>query len=129
MADRPLILALDQGTTSSRAIVFDAAADIVAVARQAMRAAEAKGGRVVAVGIANQRETALVWERASGRPIYNAIVWQDRRTADHCRKLAHEGAEATIQARTGLLLDPYFSAAKVGWILDRVEGARGRAAM
>ncbi|MGC1303295.1 MAG: glycerol kinase GlpK [Caulobacteraceae bacterium] len=158
MAARPLILALDQGTTSSRAIVFDAAAGVVAVAqaefpqiypsegwvehdpemiwssqlavaRQAMRAAEARGGEVVAIGVANQRETALVWERATGQPIYNAIVWQDRRTAELCRRHAHEGAEALIQARTGLLLDPYFSAAKVGWILDRVDGARGRAEM
>ncbi len=158
MVDRPLILALDQGTTSSRAIVFDAEAGVVAtaqaefpqvypsegwvehdpeaiwssqlaVARQALKAAEAKGGQVVAIGLANQRETAVVWERATGRPIYNAIVWQDRRTAELCRGLARQGAEELVQARTGLLLDPYFSAAKVGWILDRVDGARGRAEM
>jgi glycerol kinase len=158
MADRPLILALDQGTTSSRAIVFDASAGIVAVAqaefpqvypsegwvehdpeaiwasqlavaRQAVQAAEAKGGKVVAIGVANQRETAVVWERSTGRPIYNAIVWQDRRTAELCRGLGRQGAEALVQGRTGLLLDPYFSAAKVGWILDRVDGARGRAEM
>ena len=161
MADRPLILALDQGTTSSRAIVFDAQADMVAVeqaefpqvypaegwvehdpeaiwdtqlrvARRALARAEVPGskrggGRVVALGITNQRETTVVWERETLRPIHNAIVWQDRRTADRCRKLAAEGAEALVTERTGLLLDPYFSASKAAWILDKVEGARGRA--
>ena len=161
MPDRPLILALDQGTTSSRAIVFDAQAQIVAMdqaefpqvypsrgwvehdpeaiwtsqlktARRALARAEApsaKGGsgRVVAVGVANQRETTVVWERETLRPIHNAVVWQDRRTADRCRRLAAEGAEATVTARTGLRLDPYFSACKAAWILDRVEGARARA--
>ena len=156
MSDRPLILALDQGTTSSRAIVFDERADIVATdqaefpqvypaegwvehdpeaiwstqlqtARRAMARAEAKGGKVVAVGLTNQRETAVVWERETLRPVHNAIVWQDRRTADRCRRLAADGAEAEVTARTGLLLDPYFSASKVAWILDRVEGARARA--
>ena len=156
MAARPLVMALDQGTTSSRAIVFDAQAQVVAVAqaefpqiypaegwvehdpeaiwkttlataRRALKAAEAKGGEVVAIGVTNQRETTLVWERDGGRPIYNAIVWQDRRTAAACRALAKEGAEPQVQAKTGLLLDPYFSATKVAWILDRVEDARGRA--
>ena len=158
MTDRPLILALDQGTTSSRAIVFDAQAGIVAmdqaefpqaypaegwvehdpeaiwstqlaVARRALARAEAKGGRVVALGVTNQRETAVVWERGTLRPIHNAIVWQDRRTADRCRRLAADGAEAEVARRTGLRLDPYFSASKVAWILERVEGARGRAGM
>ena len=156
MADAPLILALDQGTTSSRAIVFDARAEIVAVeqaefpqiypaegwvehdpeaiwetqlrtARRALARAEAKGGRVVAVGVTNQRETTVLWERDTLRPVHNAIVWQDRRTADRCRRLAADGAEALVAARTGLRLDPYFSASKAAWILDRTEGARGRA--
>ena len=156
MSDRPLILALDQGTTSSRAIVFDAHARIVAAdqaefpqiypadgwvehdpeaiwstqlktARKALARAEAKGGRVVAVGVTNQRETTVVWDRATLAPVHNAIVWQDRRTADRCRKLAADGAEAEVARRTGLLLDPYFSASKIAWILDRVEGARTRA--
>ncbi|HYC03979.1 MAG TPA: glycerol kinase GlpK [Azospirillaceae bacterium] len=150
------VLAIDQGTTSSRAIVFDAQAGIVAVAqaefpqhypadgwvehdpediwrttlevsRQAFHAAENKGCRVAAIGITNQRETALVWERATGRPIHNAIVWQDRRTAATCRALVEAGHEAEVQARTGLLLDPYFSATKIAWMLDHVSGARMRA--
>ena len=83
---------------------------------------------VAAIGIANQRETTLVWERAGGAPIYPAIVWQDRRTAPHCERLRQEGAEALVRARTGLLLDPYFSATKLSWILDHVAGARARAA-
>ena len=153
----PLVLALDQGTTSSRAIVFDADGGVVAVAQQefpqifpaegqvehdpeaiwtttletgrrAMAEAEAKGGRVAAIGVANQRETTLVWDRASGRPLYNAIVWQDRRTSAVCAQLEAQGLGAEVQAKTGLLLDPYFSATKAAWILDRVDGARARAA-
>ena len=153
MAKAPLILALDQGTTSSRALVFDAAAKIVAVAqsefpqrypaegwvehdpeaiwdttlataREAMAAAQAKGGRVVALGVTNQRETTLVWDRTTGRAIYNAIVWQDRRTAAQCRALQAQGVAETVRARSGLLLDPYFSATKAAWILDHVDGAR-----
>ena len=156
MTAAPLILALDQGTTSSRAIVFDAKADIVAVeqaelpqvypaegwvehdpmaiwstqletARRALAGAEAKGGRVVAIGVTNQRETTVVWDRKTLAPIHNAIVWQDRRTADRCRKLIADGCEAMVTERTGLLLDPYFSASKIAWILDRVDGARRRA--
>ena len=155
MADA-LILALDQGTTSSRALVFDAGARPMAsaqtefpqlfpregwvehdpeaiwsttleTARKAMAQAEASGGRVVALGLANQRETTVVWERATGRAIHNALVWQDRRTTDHCRALEADGASALVRDRTGLLLDPYFSATKVAWILDHVEGARARA--
>ena len=151
-----LILALDQGTTSSRALVFDARARVVAsaqaefpqvypaegwvehdpeaiwattlsTARQAMARAEALGGRVVALGVANQRETTLVWERDSGRPIHNAIVWQDRRTAARCRALEAQGALAQVRDTAGLLLDPYFSATKIAWMLDAVEGARARA--
>lgn len=157
MPTEPLLLAIDQGTTSSRAIVFDRAANIhaqaqsefpqhypqdgwvehepedlwrtsLAVARQALARAEAAGGRVAAIGIANQRETTLVWERASGRPIGRAIVWQDRRTADHCRRLKAEGAEAMIRERTGLVLDPYFSASKAAYLVDAAgAGAAARA--
>ncbi|GAB4516970.1 MAG: glycerol kinase GlpK [Amphiplicatus sp.] len=156
MPEEPLLLAIDQGTTSSRAIVFDRAARIVALAqaefpqlypadgwvehdpeaiwsttleaaRQAFAEAEAKGGRVVAIGVTNQRETTLIWERDSGRPVHNAIVWQDRRTADHCARLKREGAEEMIRARTGLLLDPYFSATKIAWLLDHIDDAREKA--
>ncbi len=152
----PLILAIDQGTTSSRALVFDASARIVAMAQQefpqiyprpgwvehdpeeiwrttletsraAMQDAEAGGGRVVAIGIANQRETTLLWERDTLKPVMNAIVWQDRRTADICARLRAEGAEATIAERTGLVLDPYFSATKIAWTLDNAPGAREKA--
>ena len=155
-ADRPLVMALDQGTTSSRAIVFDAEGAVVSLAqaefpqlypaegwvehdpeaiwattvetaRRAFSDAEAKGGRVEAIGVTNQRETTLIWARATGRPVYNAIVWQDRRTADACRALREAGREAEVQARTGLVLDPYFSATKAAWILDHVEDARARA--
>ncbi len=153
-----LVLALDQGTTSSRAIVFDDRAEIVAVAqeefeqlyphpgwvehnpeaiwastlgsaRRALADAEAKTGRQVqAIGITNQRETALIWERESLRPIANAIVWQDRRTSAVCARLKDDGAEPTVQAKTGLVLDPYFSATKFAWMLDQAPGARDRAA-
>ncbi len=153
-----LILALDQGTTSSRAIVFDDRADIVAVAqeefeqlypqpgwvehnpeaiwastlgsaRRALAEAEAKTGRhVQAIGITNQRETAVIWERDSLRPIANAIVWQDRRTSAVCARLKDDGAEPTVHAKTGLVLDPYFSATKFAWLLDHAPGARERAA-
>ena len=147
------ILALDQGTTSSRAIVFDHEGRPVAVAQkefaqtypqpgwvehdpmeiwssQSATAAEAlaranlTGESVAAVGVTNQRETTIVWERATGRPVYNAIVWQDRRTADACARLKAGGAEPEVTARTGLRLDPYFSGTKLCWILDNVPGAR-----
>jgi glycerol kinase len=150
------ILALDQGTTSSRAIVFDREGHSVAVAQkefaqiypkpgwvehdpveiwasQSAMAAEAlaraklSGDAVAAVGVTNQRETTIVWERATGRPVYNAIVWQDRRTADLCARLKGEGAEPGVTKRTGLRLDPYFSGTKVSWILDNVAGARAQA--
>lgn len=150
------ILALDQGTTSSRAIIFDEHAHIVATAQkefkqyyphagwvehdpneiwysQASVAAEAiamsglTGPEIAAIGLTNQRETTIVWERESGRPIYNAIVWQDRRTAAHCDQLKREGLEPLVRERTGLVLDAYFSATKVAWILDNVPGARRKA--
>jgi glycerol kinase len=150
------ILSIDQGTTSSRAVVLDADQEVVASAQQEFRqlypqpgwvehdpediwrtvlatarAALADAGiearQLAGIGITNQRETTLVWERATGKPIYNAIVWQDRRTAEVCQQLKGEGHEAAIAARTGLLLDPYFSATKIAWILDTVPGARARA--
>ena len=154
MPDSPLLLAIDQGTTSSRAIVFDAAGMIrataqreftqyypgdglvehdpeeiwsatLAVTREALASA---GGKVAAIGITNQRETTVVWDRASGVPIHRAIVWQDRRTAERCRSLREAGHEPMVSEKTGLLLDPYFSATKLAWILDHVDGARERAA-
>lgn len=150
------ILAIDQGTTSSRAIVFDAALRPVAAAqeefaqhfprsgwvehdaadlwssvagtsRAAIERAGLAPGDIAAIGITNQRETVVVWERATGRPIHRAIVWQDRRTAEMCRRLRDEGHEALISERTGLLLDPYFSGTKLAWLLDHVEGARAKA--
>jgi glycerol kinase len=150
------ILALDQGTTSSRAILFDQSGAIAAVAQQEFEqfypragwvehdpteiltsqlacAVEALGRAgalpkdVAAIGIANQRETVIVWDRATGKAIYPAIVWQDRRTAAQCGTLVESGVEDTVSAKTGLVLDPYFSATKVGWILDNVPGARARA--
>ncbi|MEM1352082.1 MAG: glycerol kinase, partial [Pseudomonadota bacterium] len=150
------ILAIDQGTTSSRAIVFDAKMDIKAVAqkefaqhfpdsgwvehdpdeiwsstagtcRTAIEQAGLRAGDIVAIGITNQRETVVVWDRSTGQPVYNAIVWQDRRTAEYCRKLREAGHDKMITARTGLLVDPYFSATKLKWILDNVDGARARA--
>ena len=154
MSDSPLLLAIDQGTTSSRAIVFDARGAIRTIARRELtqhypaggwvehdpeeiwaatlavtrEALAAAGGEVVAIGITNQRETTVVWDRADGAPIHRAIVWQDRRTAAYCRRLRDAGHEAAVGATTGLLLDPYFSATKLAWILDHVDGARERAA-
>ncbi len=150
------ILALDQGTTSSRAIVFDPAGVPVAssqqefrqifpqpgwvehdaeeiwttqlaCARDALARAGAQAGDVAAIGVTNQRETVVLWDRATGRPVANAIVWQDRRTADVCSSLRASGIEPEITARTGLLLDPYFSGTKLAWLLDHVPGARARA--
>jgi glycerol kinase len=150
------LLAIDQGTTSTRAILFDAALtpvasaqqelaqfypapgwvehdpeDIwsatVATARAAMAQAGASAADVAGIGITNQRETTVIWDRASGRPIHPALVWQDRRTADLCDALRQAGHEPQISARTGLLLDPYFSATKIRWLLDHVEGARSAA--
>ncbi len=153
----PHILAIDQGTTSTRAMVFDADAAVVTVAqtefpqhfpasgwvehepedlwattlatcREAMAKAGLTAADVVAIGITNQRETAVVWERETGRPLGRAIVWQDRRTAAACARLRAGGHEGLVAARTGLVIDPYFSGTKVAWLLDGVEGARARAA-
>ena len=151
------ILALDQGTTSSRAIVFDAAGAIqavaqkeftqifpqpgwvehdpaeiwatqIAVAAEAIARAGIQARDVAAIGIANQRETTVVWDRATGRPLANAIVWQDRRTAAACDALKARGLEARVAGKTGLLLDAYFSGTKLAWILENVAGARAAAA-
>ena len=156
MAEATYILALDQGTTSSRALVIDREGTICSVAQkefeqifpksgwvehdpneiwssQASVAAEAiaklgiKGAQIAAIGITNQRETAIVWDRQTGKPIHNAIVWQDRRTSAFCDELKSAGHAATIQQKTGLVIDAYFSATKVRWMLDHVEGARQRA--
>ena len=152
----PHILAIDQGTTSSRAIIFDADLKVVAsaqeefpqhfpqsgwvehapsdlwsttagTARAAIEKAGLRAADITAIGITNQRETTLIWDRKTGQPLHNAIVWQDRRTADICASLTAAGHAPMITARTGLLLDPYFSATKVKWLLDHVEGARSRA--
>jgi glycerol kinase len=150
------VLAIDQGTTSSRAIVFRSDISIAAVAQQEFpqhfpasgwvehepediwtstvatcREALMKAGLaakdIAAIGITNQRETTIVWDRATGQAVHRAIVWQDRRTADICAKLKAEGVEPAITAKTGLIIDPYFSGTKVAWILDHVPGARARA--
>ena len=150
------VLALDQGTTSSRALLFDQegtvravaqhefdqifpqpgwvehnpeqiASSQIAVALEALSKAGAGPKDVAAIGIANQRETTIVWNRETGEPVHNAIVWQDRRTADFCERLRSEGHAPLIQQRTGLLIDSYFSATKISWILDNVSGARALA--
>jgi glycerol kinase len=150
------VLALDQGTTSSRAILFDHNGAIAAVAQkefeqfypqtgwvehdpteiltsqmgcavEALVKANAEARDLAAIGITNQRETVIVWERATGKPIYPAIVWQDRRTAAFCKELEDRGLADTVAGKTGLVLDPYFSATKIRWILDHVAGARSRA--
>ena len=152
----PLLLSIDQGTTSSRAMLFDKGGSTFAVAqreftqfypqsgwvehdveeiwdttlavtREALEKADEAGRTVAAIGITNQRETTLVWDRKTGKPIHRAIVWQDRRTSDRCRELSDAGHADEVTAKTGLLLDPYFSGTKIGWILDRVDGARARA--
>ncbi|WP_380874232.1 glycerol kinase 1 [Sphingomonas sp. DBB INV C78] len=156
MSEPRHILAIDQGTTSTRSIVFDAQARAVAsaqaefaqhypedgwvehdaediwrdtldTAREAIDQAGLKATDIAAIGITNQRETTVLWDRATGEPIYHAIVWQDRRAADLCDRLKAEGHEALVRERTGLLLDPYFSATKIVWLLDTVPGARERA--
>lgn len=150
------VLAIDQGTTSSRAIVFDdgfspisagqqefpqhfpksgwvehSPSDIwtstLRVCREAMEKAPDQGAGVEAIGITNQRETTLIWDRSTGEPVYNAIVWQDRRTSEFCAGLRGQGLEETFTAKTGLLLDPYFSGTKIAWLLDNVDGVRARA--
>ncbi len=150
------ILAIDQGTTSSRAIIFDESQNIIGIAqkefaqhfpksgwvehdpeeiwqsvvdtcREAIANAGLQAVDIAAIGITNQRETTLVWDRETGIPLYNAIVWQDRRTAEYCRKLKDNGLEEIFTRKTGLLLDPYFSGTKINWILENIEGARERA--
>ena len=157
MADLRTIIAIDQGTTSSRAILFDEAGTILAhqsaefpqhfpadgwvehnpediwqttidVTTAMVAEARSRGQMPVAIGITNQRETAVIWDRATSKPIHNAIVWQDRRTADICAAMKNAGKETMVAEKTGLLLDPYFSATKFSWILDQVEGSRDRAA-
>lgn len=150
---RGAVLAIDQGTTSSRAIIFDSDQSVISVAQQeftqhfpmsgwvehdaeeiwsgvvavckeALEKAELGPADVAAIGITNQRETTVIWDRSTGKPIHNAIVWQDRRTANFCAQLKNGGHEDDVTARSGLLLDPYFSGTKVRWLLDNVEGAR-----
>ncbi len=150
------ILSLDQGTTSSRAIIFDKEGQVIAVAQKEFKQyypqsgwvehdaqeiwssqlsvateAVAKAGlradSIAAIGITNQRETTIIWDRATGRPIHSAIVWQDRRTAGYCDELKEKGHGETIREKTGLLIDAYFSASKINWLLDHVEGAREKA--
>ncbi len=150
------IMAIDQGTTSTRTLIFgpdmaivasaqqefpqhfpasgwvehdpeDIWRTVLATARSALKKAKLKASDIAGIGITNQRETTVIWEKATGKPIHNAIVWQDRRTADICQALKAKGHEALVRKKTGLLLDPYFSGTKVAWILDAVKGARGRA--
>jgi glycerol kinase len=150
------VLSLDQGTTSSRAVLFDHAGKVVGIAQhefeqkypntgwvehdpmdilttQLSSAVEVLGKThtrprdLAAIGITNQRETTVVWDRETGQPVYNAIVWQDRRTAEFCKRLHDDGNEDLIRNKTGLLIDPYFSGTKIAWILDHVDGARARA--
>lgn len=154
--DKKYIIAFDQGTTSSRAIICDKNGSIVSIAQkefnqifpkpgwvehdateiwstqigvaaEAIAKAKLEVKELAAIGITNQRETTVVWERASGKPIYNAIVWQDRRTTDYCNELKKNGKAQMIQEKTGLIVDSYFSGTKIKWILDNVEGARERA--
>ncbi|MEL6368622.1 MAG: FGGY family carbohydrate kinase, partial [Pseudomonadota bacterium] len=156
MSKKTYILAIDQGTTSSRAVVFDANLQVVAsaqqeftqhfpqsgwvehdaeeiwdsvmtVCRDALNNANISATEVASIGITNQRETTIVWDRQTGKPISRAIVWQDRRTAEICRGLAGEGHGPVVERKTGLRLDPYFSATKLAWILDHTEGAREKA--
>src|SRR5688572_12613069 len=156
MPQPSFILSLDQGTTSSRAILFDKKGKIVSVAQKEFKqifpqpgwvehdpmgiwssevtvATEAivqKGFTptdVAAIGITNQRETTIVWDKETGRPIYNAIVWQDRRTATYCDKLKSKGHAEMIRKKTGLVIDAYFSATKLKWIIEHVDGAREKA--
>ena len=150
------VLAIDQGTTSSRAIVFDGAmkpvgtgqqeftqhfpasgwvehdpeeiwASVVATVKTALKKAGRQAAEIAAIGITNQRETVVIWDKATGKPIHNAIVWQDRRTAPLCARLRKRGLEPKFTKKTGLLLDPYFSGTKIAWMLDKVKGARKRA--
>lgn len=150
------LLAIDQGTTSSRAILFSDSGEVLDLQQKELKlfyphkgwveqnpldiwndtlwacrmivdGAREEGREIAAIGITNQRETTIVWDKHTGKPVYNAIVWQDRRTAEYCAKLKDAGHEETFAAKTGLLLDPYFSGTKIAWILDQVEGARAKA--
>ena len=154
--DNQFILALDQGTTSSRAILFDKKGNITAVAQkdfeqkfpkagwvehdaqeiwtsqasvavEVVTKANLKASQIAAIGITNQRETTILWDRNTGEPLYNAIVWQDRRTSSYCNQLKEDGHSSLINEKTGLIIDAYFSATKIKWILDHVEGAREKA--
>ncbi|MEX3013983.1 glycerol kinase GlpK [Gymnodinialimonas hymeniacidonis] len=156
MSEKKYVLALDEGTSSARAILFDRNGEIASIGQQefrqiypnpgwvehdpqeiwttqlgvirdAMKGAKAKFVEVAAIGITNQRETVVVWDRKTGRPIHNALVWQDRRTAEICDAMKERGLEALIREKTGLVIDAYFSGTKIAWILDNVEGARARA--
>jgi glycerol kinase len=153
MKSSACVLAIDQGTTSTRAILFDAAGRILRTAQTEIaqihpqpgcvehdpeeiwrsvvstcrEAAAAAAGPIVAIGIANQRETTVLWERATGRPVHNAIVWQDRRTTALCERWRTAGLAETVAQRTGLVIDPYFSASKIAWLLDAIPGLRRRA--
>ena len=150
------LLAIDQGTSSSRTVIYDHSARVLASAQQefpqlypqpgwvehdpeaiwssvtavtsaAMQKVGAAAADITAIGITNQRETALIWDRETGEAVHNAIVWQDRRTAEYCKNLRDDGLEADVSAKTGLRLDPYFSGTKLAWMLDNVEGVRARA--
>ena len=154
--DKPYLMALDQGTTSSRAIIFDKKGQIVSVAQkefkqffphqgwvehdaneiwtsqssvmiEALVNKDIRADQIAAIGITNQRETTIVWDRKTGKPLHKAIVWQDRRTAAFCNELKEKGLSETIASKTGLIIDAYFSATKVRWILENVKGARARA--
>lgn len=150
------ILSIDQGTTSTRSLVFDENYNVVSsdqmeftqhfpssglvehepeeiwqtvltTSKNAIAKAGIEPGSIAGIGITNQRETVVIWDKATGKPVHKAIVWQDRRTSEFCANLKADGLEATVTAKTGLLLDPYFSGSKIRWILDNVEGARTRA--
>ena len=154
--DKKYIMALDQGTTSSRAILFDKEGNVVAASQKEFTQIYPKSGwvehnpmeiwgsqsgvmrevletnyirpaEVTAIGITNQRETTIVWEKSTGKPVYNAIVWQCRRTSEICDELKEKGYDKLVKEKTGLILDAYFSATKIKWILDNVEGAREKA--
>ncbi|MEO1266890.1 MAG: FGGY family carbohydrate kinase, partial [Myxococcota bacterium] len=155
-SDHPYILAIDQGTTGTTVIILDKALQVHArvnrefpqiypqpgwvehdpeqiwattltTIREALASANLKAQQLTTIGITNQRETTVIWERSTGKPIHNAIVWQDRRTAPLMRELRDAGHAGEVKQRTGLVLDPYFSASKIGWLLDHVDGARARA--
>ena len=150
------ILSIDQGTTSSRGVLFDKNYEIISIGQKeftqfypdsgwvehdpeeiwistlescknAIKESKIEPNQIEAIGITNQRETTVVWDKVTGKPIYNAIVWQDRRTSDQCQRLKDLGHESIVNHKTGLLLDPYFCATKIAWILDNVDGAREKA--